>query len=570
MAGQSDSGGIDLAHMDGHRPLLRGTRHMAVAGHYLAAQAALQILESGGNAIDAGVAGGIALGVVQSQYVNVAGVAPIMIYLAAENRVETISGLGTWPRAVTPDLFEREHGGQIPEGILRTVVPAAPDAWITALKRHGTMGFAEVAAAAIRFAAEGFVVYPHMAQMITQQAEDYRRWPSNAAIYLMGGAPPRVGEIFVQTDLATSLQYMADEERGAVKRGREAGLDAARAAFYRGDIGAAIVRYHRENGGLLSADDLADYRSAVEAPVRVAFEGIDIYTCGPWCQGPVLLQALSLLRAEELRAFGHNSIDYVHTVTEALKLAFADRERYYGDPRFVDVPLDHLLSAEYCDAQRGRITPEQATVYDGAAAQPGEPAPPGDTSYVAVIDRYGNAFSATPSDVSNDTPVIPGTGLCPSSRGSQSWANPDHASSVAPGKRPRLTPNPALAIHKGKFVMPFGTPGGDVQCQAMLQGLLNIVLFGMNPQAAVEAPRFATYNSPNSFEPHSAYPGRLSMEGRFPEATVRALAARGHEVHAWPNWTYLAGAVCAVYQDLEQGTLTGAADPRRQGYAAGW
>ena len=570
MAGQSDSGGIDLAHMDGHRPLLRGTRHMAVAGHYLAAQAALQILESGGNAIDAGVAGGIALGVVQSQYVNVAGVAPIMIYLAAENRVETISGLGTWPRAITPDLFEREHGGQIPEGILRTVVPAAPDAWITALKRHGTMGFAEVAAAAIRFAAEGFVVYPHMAQMITQQAKDYGRWPSNAAIYLRGGAPPRVGEVFIQTDLATSLQYMADEERGAVKRGRDAGLDAARAAFYRGDIGAAIVRYHRENGGLLSADDLAEYRSTVEAPVRLAFEGIDIYTCGPWCQGPVLLQALSLLRAEELRAFRHNSIDYVHTVTEALKLAFVDRERYYGDPRFVDVPLDHLLSAEYSDAQRGRITPGQAMVFDSAPAQPGEPVPPGDTSYVAVIDKYGNAFSATPSDVSNDTPVIPGTGLCPSSRGSQSWANPEHASSVAPGKRPRLTPNPALAIHKGKFVMPFGTPGGDVQCQAMLQALLNIVLFGMNPQAAVEAPRFATYNSPNSFEPHSAYPGRLSMEGRFPEATVRALAARGHEVHAWPNWTYLAGAVCAVYQDLEQGTLTGAADPRRQGYAAGW
>ena len=570
MAGQSDSSGIDLAHMDGHRPLLRGTRHMAVAGHYLAAQAALQILESGGNAIDAGVAGGIALGVVQSQYVNVAGVAPIMIYLAAENRVETISGLGTWPRAITPDLFEREHGGQIPEGILRTVVPAAPDAGITALKRHGTRGFAEVAAAAIRFAAEGFVVYPHMAQMITQQAKDYGRWPSNAAIYLRGGAPPRVGEVFIQTDLATSLQYMADEERGAVKRGRDAGLDAARAAFYRGDIGAAIVRYHRENGGLLSADDLAEYRSTVEAPVRLAFEGIDIYTCGPWCQGPVLLQALSLLRAEELRAFRHNSIDYVHTVTEALKLAFVDRERYYGDPRFVDVPLDHLLSAEYSDAQRGRITPGQAMVFDSAPAQPGEPVPPGDTSYVAVIDKYGNAFSATPSDVSNDTPVIPGTGLCPSSRGSQSWANPEHASSVAPGKRPRLTPNPALAIHKGKFVMPFGTPGGDVQCQAMLQALLNIVLFGMNPQAAVEAPRFATYNSPNSFEPHSAYPGRLSMEGRFPEATVRALAARGHEVHAWPNWTYLAGAVCAVYQDLEQGTLTGAADPRRQGYAAGW
>ncbi|MEC9455137.1 MAG: gamma-glutamyltransferase family protein [Pseudomonadota bacterium] len=556
--------------MDGHRPLLRGQRHMAVAGHYLASQAALQILEAGGNAIDAGVAAGIALGVVQSQYVNVAGVAPIMVYLAAEKRVETISGLGPWPRAVTPELFQRDHGGHIPEGVLRTVVPAAPDAWITALARYGTMGFAEVSAAAIRFAAEGFVMYSHMAQMIAQQADDYGRWPSNAAIYLPGGEPPRVGEIFVQTDLAASLQYMADEERSAAKRGREAGLEAARTAFYRGDIAAAILRYHRENGGLLSADDLADYRSAIEAPVRVAFEGVGVYSCGPWCQGPVLLQALSLLRAEELRSFGHNSVDYVHTVAEALKLAFADRERYYGDPRFVDVPLDHLLSANYCAAQRGRITRERALVEGAVPPISGEPAPAGDTSYVAVIDRHGNAFSATPSDVSNDTPVIPRTGLCPSSRGSQSWADPGHASGVAPGKRPRLTPNPALAIHEGRFIMPFGTPGGDVQCQAMLQTFLNIVLFGMNSQAAVEAPRFATYDFPDSFEPHTAHPGRLNLEGRFSEATVRALAARGHVVHAWPDWTYLAGAVCAIHQDLEQATLAGAADPRRQGYAVGW
>jgi gamma-glutamyltranspeptidase/glutathione hydrolase len=565
-----NEGGIDLAHMDGHRPLLRGRRHMAVAGHYLAAQAALQILEAGGNAIDAGVAGGIALGVVQSQYVNVAGVAPIMIYLGAEKRVETISGLGPWPRALTPELFQRDHGGHIPEGVLRTVVPAAPDAWITALARHGTMAFAEVAAAAIRFAAEGFVMYPHMAQIITEQAEGYGRWPSSATIYLPGGEPPRVGDIFAQTDLAASLQYMADEEQGAAKGGREAGLEAARAAFYRGDIAAAIVRYHRENDGLLSADDLAEYRSAVEAPVRATFEGIDVYTCGPWCQGPVLLQALSLLRAEELRAFGQNSLDYAHTVTEALKLAFADRERHYGDPRFVDVPLDHLLSAKYCAAQRRRIVCERALVEGAAVPAPDEPAAARDTSYIAVIDRHGNAFSATPSDVSYDTPVIPGTGLCPSSRGSQSWANPEHASGVAPGKRPRLTPNPALAIHEGHFIMPFGTPGSDVQCQAMLQAFLNIVLFGMNPQAAVEAPRFATYDFPASFEPHTTYPGRLNLEGRFPEATGRALAARGHDIHAWPDWTYLAGAVCMVYQDLERGTLAGAADPRRQGYAAGW
>ena len=570
MATPAGSGSIDPAHMDGHRPLLRGQRHMAVAGHYLAAQAALQILEAGGNAIDAGVAGGIALGVVQSQYVNVAGVAPIMIYLAAEKRVETISGLGPWPRALTPGLFMRDHGGHIPEGVLRTVVPAAPEAWITALARHGTMGFAEVAAAAIRFAGEGFVMYPHMAQIITDQAAGYRRWPSSAAIYLPGGEPPRPGDVFRQTDLAASLQYMADEERSAAKGGREVGLEAARAAFYRGDIAAAILRYHRENGGLLSADDLTDYRSAIEAPVRAAFEGIDVYTCGPWCQGPVLLQALSLLRADELRALGHNSLDYVHTVAEALKLAFADRERHYGDPRFVDVPLDHLLSADYCAAQRGRFMRERALIEGVLPPAPGDPATPGDTSYIAVIDSQGNAFSATPSDVSYDTPVIPGTGLCPSSRGSQSWANPEHASGVAPGKRPRLTPNPALAIHEGHFIMPFGTPGGDVQCQAMLQVLLNIILFCMNPQAAVEAPRFATYNSPDSFEPHSVFPGRLNLEGRFPETTGRALAARGHDIHAWPDWTYLAGAVCAIYLDLERETLAGAADPRRQGYAAGW
>ena len=570
----SDTGrtGPDPLHMDGYRPLIRGQRHMVASGHYLATQAALQILEAGGNAIDAGVAGGIALGVVHSQYVNVAGVAPIIVYLAAEHRVETISGLGGWPRAVTPDYFER-RGGRIPEGVLRTVVPAAPDAWITALERYGTMRFTDVAAAAIRFAGQGFVMYPHMAQIIAAHAQDYARWPSNAAIYLPDGQPPRVDELFVQADLAASLQYMADEERAAEHRGRDAGLGAARSAFYRGDIAQAIVRYHRENGGLLAEADLAQFRAAVESPVRFEFEGIAVHTCGPWCQGPVLLQALSLLRADELRAMGHNSVDYVHTVVEALKLAFADRERYYGDPRFVDVPLDRLLSADYQERQRARIRADRARVRVAGGKEEraaSEPASPGDTSYIAIVDDRGNAFSATPSDVSYDTPVIPGTGLCPSSRGSQSWADPAHPSGVAPGKRPRLTPSPALAIASGRFVMPLGTPGGDVQAQAILQTLLNVIVFGMNPQAAVEAPRFATQDFPNSFEPHASHPGRLRLEGRFPEAAGAALAARGHDVQPWPDWHWAAGAMCVIYRDLEHGTVAGAADPRRPGYAAGW
>ena len=547
---------------------------MVASGHYLATQAAFQILEAGGNAVDAGVAGGIALGVVHSQYVNVAGVAPIVVYLADENRVETISGLGGWPRAVTPDYFQRRHGGSIPASLLRTVVPAAPDAWLTALERYGTMCFAEVAAAAIRLAGEGFVMYPHMADIIAAHESGYARWPGNAAIYLPGGRPPRTGEIFLQADLAASLQYMADEERTAAGRGREAGLEAARRAFYRGDIASAILRYHRENDGLLAAEDLAEFRSRVEEPVRLDFEGVEVYACGPWCQGPALPQALSLLRAAELRDMRHNSVDYVHSVVEALKLAFADRERYYGDPRFVEVPLDRLLSDEHQERQRAIIrqdrTLDMDEAYAGERSAAGEPATPGDTSYVAVVDRHGNAFSATPSDVSYDSPIVPGTGLCPSSRGSQSWADPAHASGVAPGKRPRLTPNPALAIAPGRFVMPFGTPGGDVQVQAMLQTLLNIVVFGMNPQAAVEAPRFATRDFPDSFEPHTRVPGRLNLEGRFPTATLDALAARGHDIQAWPDWTWVAGAMCVVYQDLERGIIEGAADPRRPASAAGW
>ena len=554
--------------MDGYRPVVRGHRHMAVAGHYLAAQAALKILEAGGNAVDAGVAGGLVLGVVHSEYVNIAGVAPIMIYSVETRSVETISGLGTWPAAMSPDLFQREYGGEIPEGILRTVVPAAPCAWISALQRHGTISFGEAAAQAIDFASQGFVMYPFMASILAAHEADYARWPSSAEIYLPGGAPPRAGDLFVQRDLAASLSYMANEERAAAGKGRLAGLEAARDAFYRGDIAQKILQYHRENGGLLRTTDLENYRSAVEAPLRQRFLDCDIYTCGAWCQGPVLAQALSLLDADELRVMEHNTPAYIHHLCEALKLVFEDRELYYGDPRFVDVPLERLLSPDYAAARRALIDAARARE-ENLPASANEPLIPRDTSYICVIDKDGNAFSATPSDVSYDTPVIPGTGLCPSSRGSQSWADPAHPSAVAPGKRPRLTPNPALAIRAGEFVMPFGTPGGDMQCQAMLQVLINILVFDMNPQAAVEAPRFGTYSFPNSFAPHDVYPGRVNLEGRIAQATEAALTARGHDVWMWPEWSQLAGAVCVIYQDLERGTLAGGADPRLPAMAAG-
>ena len=581
---QGEYTSFDPEAIDALRPVVRAHRHAIVAGHYLAAEAGFAILEAGGNAIDAGVAAGIALGVVHSDLVNVAGVAPIILYSAKTGQVETISGLGTWPAAVTPDLFAREHGGRIPPGVLRSVVPAAPDAWITALERHGTMTFGEVAAASIRLARDGFVMYPLMASIIANKADAYGRWPSNAAIYLPGGRPPAVGDLFVQADLGRSLQYMADEERAA-GGDRLAGLAAARAAFYRGDIAAAIARFHRENEGLLTEADLASFRVAVEPPERVSVAGIDVYACGPWCQGPTLLQALRLLDMDALATAGHNSADALHMMAEALKLAFADRERWIGDPRFVDVPTAALLSDDYTARRRALIRPGEAWPEMPPAGDPHGRAPDAgpqadatagpveaahDTSYVCVIDSEGNVFSATPSDISFDSPVIPGTGLCASSRGAQSWADPAHASSVAPGKRPRLTPNPALAIREGGFVMPFGTPGGDVQIQAMLQTFVNIVIYGMNPQAAVEAPRFATMSFPNSFEPHEYHPGRLMLEARIPQAVGDTLAAWGHSVEWWPEWAWPAGAMCVLVKDVARGTISAGADPRRPAYALGW
>ena len=298
------------------QPMVSGRRHMVSAGHWLATEAGHAILEAGGNAVDAAVAAGIALGVLHPDQVQFAGVAPMIIHLRERGETVSIAGLGWWPRAADIGLIEREHDGHIPEGILRTVIPAAPDAWILALERYGTMSFGEVAAAAIRHAREGFCVHPVMAHFIGTFAESYRRWPQNAAIFLPGGAPPREGDLFVQEDLARSLQYMADEERAAAGGGRLAGLAAARAAFYEGDLAAAIARFHAENGGWLTREDLAGYRSVVEAPVRRMVAGTEIHACGPWSQGPVLLQFLAMLEGIDLRSLGHNSAAYVHLLTE--------------------------------------------------------------------------------------------------------------------------------------------------------------------------------------------------------------------------------------------------------------
>ena len=566
-----------------YRPLMAGTRHIVSAGHYLAAQTGLMILEAGGNAIDAGVAAGLTLNVVEPQMCCFTGVAPIMIYLGRERRLVTIDGLGTWPRRASCELLERIGGDCVPEGILQTVVPGAPDAWLTALELHGTMSFADAVSTAIRYARDGFVTDPMMALTIKRKLADFPPGTASAAIFCPNGRPPEAGEIFLQSDLARTLQFLVDEEKAASGRGREAGIAAVRDAVYRGDLARIFADFQRVNGGLLDEEDLAAYRVTVVTPVSINYRGIDVYACGPWCQGPMLLQILRICDALDLARHPHNSGVYLHGLVEAIKLVAADREAYYGDPKFVEVPINALLSADYARVRAAAIRADRACpemppagIVDGRTSQAGAAEPravasaPLDTSYVCVVDRHGNAFSATPSDsVMRKSPVVPGTGLPLSARGIQSRVDPAHPSSVAPGKRPRLTPNPAIAIKPGAFVMPFGTPGGDLQVQAMTQVFLNMMAFGMDAQRAVEEPRVYSYSFPNSFAPHAYYPGLLRVEDGVPGETVTELDRLGHKTVSWPADEWPRTGVCVAIDDTARRVKFGAADSRRTGYALG-
>ena len=348
------------------RPDIHASRHAVSAGHYLASGAALGILEAGGNAIDAGVCGGIALGVLQSDLVGVAGVAPIMVWHEESQKMVTISGLGWWPKAANSAYFREHHGGKQPPGVMSMVVPAAPDAWLTALEMWGTMSFADCAEAAIRFARDGFSMNTLLHQTIQENVETYASFPSSAAIYLKNGNAPPVGSRFFQTDLGRTLQHMADEDRAAAaKGGRMAGLQAVRDVFYKGDIAKAIVDHSQGQGGWMTMEDMAGFKSGIEEPVSTRFGDTEVFTCGPWCQGPALLEILNILERFDLAGLDHNSPRYVHLLTEATKLAMADREAWIGDPRHMEVPIEALSSKEFAA--------KRAAQFDWNKAWPGRP-----------------------------------------------------------------------------------------------------------------------------------------------------------------------------------------------------
>jgi len=566
------------------RPTLAGNHYAVSCGHPLAAAAAARRLAMGGNAVDAAVTAAMALAVLQPDVVSFAGVAPTLVYLAAEKRVLSLAGLGYWPAATDPARLAEAGGRSVPEGILRQIVPAAPATHLKALALFGTLSFEEAATPALELARDGFAMYPELRDSLEIHAAQIDRYAENAATFRPGGATPALGSRLKQTNLSRTIGRMIEAERRAPGN-REARLRAVHDFFYRGEIAREIDAFHRRHDGFLRLEDLAGFETPVEDGLAADYKGYRVHTCDAWCQGISMLETLKILEGIDLAALGHNSPAYLHAFAEALNLAFADREAYVGDPRFVRVPGSVLLSDAYAAAQRARIDrakafgrmPDPGRI-DGVAPPPletllpgsGSVAPPADTIYACVVDAQGNAVSITPSDTMYDTPMVDGLGIAVSTRGMQGRLDPAHPCSVLPGKRPRLTPSPAMALRDGEFSMAWGTPGGDVQGASIAQVFLNVVLFGMPLQQAIEAPRVASYNFPNSFSPHTYLPGRLCVEDRIDAQTVAALAALGHDIELWPGRSWSMGAICAIRRDPATGMLHAGADPRRAAYAIAW
>src|SRR5579862_2917775 len=532
------------------RPLVLGRRGAVSAGHYLAARAGERMFDLGGSAIDAGIAAGLALNVLLFQWADFGGVAPIMLYHAKTDRLVTIDGLGVWPRNV--DINQIRSGGQT-DGVLWTVTPAAPDAWLTALAEFGSLALCDVLEPALDLASNGAPVSVDVARSLAEYEDHVReRYPTTLNAFYPEDRVFQVGEILYRPELALVFKSLLDTEAAARRQGRDRAeaIRDARDVFYRGWIAEEIAQFFQREGGWLTERDLGDYHVDVGEPLRTSYRGMDVYSCGPWCQGPVLLQMLNMLESYDIASLEHNGPDYLHLVAEVIARAYADRERFYGDPRKVKVPIHGLLSKEFARARATTIDPRRATGelppagdpwrYEGSldpaenvgvrvSAQIAETRAL-DTTYCAAADADGNIFSATPSDSALLTAVVPSLGFACSWRGVQSRLDQNHPAAIAPGRRPRLTPNPTMLGVDGVPMVAIGCPGGDIQPQGMLQTILNAWDFGMNLQQSVEAPRIASWNFPNSFAPHTYDPGRLDVEARIAADTRENLRRRGHAV----------------------------------------
>jgi gamma-glutamyltranspeptidase/glutathione hydrolase len=583
------------------RPQLAGTFGMVASTHWLASAAGMAVLEQGGNAFDAAVAAGLVLQVVEPHMCGPAGEVPVIGFDARDGTAFVLNGQGPAPRAATIEAFGELGLDLVPgNGLLAACVPAAFGTWMLLLASRGSLPLRAVMRYAIGYARDGYPVVPGISSAIESVAGVFtEHWPSSAEVYLAGGVPAP-GSRFANPVLAGTYQRILDEAEAA-GTGREAQIEAARRAFYEGFVAEAIGGYlaraevmdgtGERHAGLLTAADLAAWRASSEAPVTVPYAGLTVCKTGPWGQGPVFLQQLRLLAGLGLGDMAPGGVDHIHTVVECAKLAFADREAWYGDPEFTEVPLAELLSPRYAAQRRalvGRFASRDLRPGSPGGRQPALPgfvtAPPaaapggawsgeptlahsGDTCHIDVADRFGNLVAATPSGGwLHSSPVIPGLGFCLGTRAQMFTLTPGLPNSLAPGKRPRTTLSPGLAMRGGEPYLAFGTPGGDQQDQWALSFFLNHVQFGMNLQEAIDAPAFHTRHFPSSFWPRDAFPAAVDVEDRAGPGVIEGLRARGHEVTVSPSWSL--GRVSAVARD--GGMLYAAANARgMQGYAAG-
>jgi gamma-glutamyltranspeptidase/glutathione hydrolase len=593
IAGMSDTGFSARGSDRLTRPVVSGFHVLATAGTPLTTAAAIRVLNRGGNAIDAGVAAAVAAAVVEptasySLPTEVVG----LIYDAKTQQIVALNGQGCAPKRATIDYFKARGKQLVPVGPgsdapLSFTLPGTIDAWILAVERYGRLSLGEVLQPAVEYAEQGFPMYRYMSLLLKSPeiARQFEFFPQGAAYFRPNGRVPEPGERFVQKDLAQVLKTMVRAEERARGRGRSAGLQASREAFYSGEIAHTIVKFSEQVGGLLTLEDFASYHSKLEAPVKATYRGIDVYGHQTWSQSATLLQALNILEGFDLRSLGHNSPAYIHVLTEALKLAMADRERYYGDPDFVQVPLEALLSKDYAAERRTLIDLDKAApelpaygdplatravggTMDLSAFLGSAGGNAGGTTHLSVVDEEGNIFIATPSGGRlHSGVVVPGMGFTLSHRAEIFYLDPAHANALQPGKRPRTTLVCYFACKDGKPWLTLGCPGGDNQVQADLQLFLNVVEFGMDPQAAVEAPRFSSSSFPGSFYPHAYAPGQLNVEPGIPAHVRDALALKGHHIKAVPNTGI--GAIVTLL-DHATGTRAAGADPRRPTYAFGW
>jgi gamma-glutamyltranspeptidase/glutathione hydrolase len=559
------------------RPVVMSDRGMVASGHPLASEAGVRVLKSGGNAVDAAIATWAAQGLVEPMMTGLGGDMLVMIYSAKTGEVKFINGTGFAPMAATIDLY-KSKGDTIPvEGPFSVSVPGAVGGAALTLQKYGTKSLSEVLAPAIELADQGFPVTEHLANSLKSSEKKLAKYPSTVKIWFRDGKPLQMGDRVAQKDIAATLRAIGAQSR----------------AFYDGPIAKATAAYMKANNGLITEADLASYQPYEDEPIKVNYRGIDVYECPPNSQGMVMLEALNILEGFNLRYMGHNSAPYLHLVTEALKLSFADRDKYVGDPKFVPpIPMRELLSKEYAASRRARIDPARAI--EGEPA-PGNPRPPatsarmdyarprdvpgsvgaapentwGLTTYLAVVDKDRNMVSITSSLLSSfgSGMVVENAGFFLNNRMNYFYLDPNKVNALIPGKRTRQTINPALALKDGKPYIAFGTPGSDTQPQTQLQFFLNVVEFGMNVQQALEAPAVISSSFENSYFPHQVA-GKLMASASLPKSTLEGLAAMGHNLDV--RDVKGVGSVKAIMIHPKTNILMGGVSPTGDSYVIGW